>query len=349
MNQCIVFCLFILIGFTVNAQTLPATPPSGYDRAVSSNPKGSYDPFSYQSAATNSQRKARIYLPPGYSTSNKYSVLYLLHGIADDENSWCTMGAANVILDNLLAAGKIKPFIVVMPNGQATGGSGDAWANFTNDLLNSLMPYIEKTYSVYTDARHRAIAGLSMGGAQSLNIGLPNVDKFPYVGAFSAPPNTQQVNQMFANANTKQLLKQLFLSCGTAESGLESKIDSVSAYCKRNTIPCAEFFVEGAGHNWTVWKPSLWNFAQIVCTAGLTDAGTVVREIKITNRAIASAAGKITVFDLSGKIMKFVGAGGNANRINGLTPGTYIVQWNNGKACGRILSTGIGNKGFEPK
>lgn len=326
MNQCIVFCLFIFIGITVNAQTLPATPPSGYDRAVSANPKGSCDSIKYQSAATNSQRRARIYLPPGYSTSKKYSVLYLMHGYGGDENDWFKLGAANVILDNLLAGGKIKPFIVVMPNGQATGGSGDEWGtNFTNDLLGSLMPLIEKTYSVYTDAKHRAIAGLSMGGAQSLNIGLPNVDKFPYIGAFSAPPNTQDVNQMFSNADTKQLLKQLFLSCGTAENGLQSKINSVTNYCKSNSIPCAEFFVEGAGHNWTVWKPSLWNLTQLICAAGFTEESTAVREIKIAKSV--AAAGKVTVFDLSGKIMKSSVAGGNDRSI-GLTSGTYIIQSN---------------------
>ena len=270
--------LFILMIFFVTpvslfAETLPTTPQTGYDQVQSNIPHGQVSYFYYQSAATNSQRRARIYLPPGYSTSSKYSVLYLLHGIGGNEDEWYNNGAPNVILDNLLAAGKIKPFIVVLPNGNATGtGISDGWENFTNDLLHSLMPYIEKNYSVYNDSKHRAIAGLSMGGGQSLNIGLPNVDTFPYIGGFSSAPNTKDVNQLFTNTNIKQLLKLLFLSCGTADS-LISNNNRVRDYCKANNIPYSEWLIQGAGHDWSVWKPSLWNFVQMAGVAGFTDYG----------------------------------------------------------------------------
>ena len=202
--------------------------------------------------------------------------MYLLHGIGGNEDEWYNSGAPNVILDNLIAAGKIQPFILVLPNGNATGaGVRDGWENFTKDLINSLVPYIESHYSVYTDAQHRAIAGLSQGGAQSLNIGLPNVDKFPYIGGFSSSPITKQVNQLFPDGGTKVKanLKLLFLSCGTAD-GLISNNNRVRDYCKSNNIRYTEWLLPGNGHDWSVWKPSLWNFAQMACAAGFTDQTT---------------------------------------------------------------------------
>ena len=268
--------LFAIPVCSAAAETLPTSPPSGYDQVKTNIPHGQVSYITYQSTATNSQRRARIYLPPGYSTSNKYSVMYLLHGIGGNEDEWYNSGAPNVILDNLIAAGKIQPFILVLPNGNATGaGVRDGWENFTKDLINSLVPYIESHYSVYTDAQHRAIAGLSQGGAQSLNIGLPNVDKFPYIGGFSSSPITKQVNQLFPDGGTKVKanLKLLFLSCGTAD-GLISNNNRVRDYCRSNNIRYTEWLLPGNGHDWSVWKPSLWNFAQMACAAGFTDQTT---------------------------------------------------------------------------
>ncbi len=268
--------LFAIPVCSVAAETLPTSPPSGYDQVKNNIPHGQVSYITYQSTATNSQRRARIYLPPGYSTNNKYSVMYLLHGIGGNEDEWYNSGAPNVILDNLIAAGKIQPFILVLPNGNATGtGVRDGWENFTKDLINSLVPYIESHYSVYTDAQHRAIAGLSQGGAQSLNIGLPNVDKFPYIGGFSSSPITKQVNQLFPDGGTKVKAnsKLLFLSCGTAD-GLISNNNRVRDYCKSNNIRYTEWLLPGNGHDWSVWKPSLWNFAQMACAAGFTDQTT---------------------------------------------------------------------------
>ena len=268
--------LFAIPVSSVAAETLPASPPSGYDQVKTNIPHGQVSYITYQSTATNSQRRARIYLPPGYSTNNKYSVMYLLHGIGGNEDEWYNNGAPNVILDNLIAAGKIQPFILVLPNGNATGsGVRDGWENFTKDLINSLVPYIESHYSVYTDAQHRAIAGLSQGGAQSLNIGLPNVDKFPYIGGFSSSPITKQVNQLFPDGGAKVRAnsKLLFLSCGTSD-GLISNNNRVRDYCKSNNIRYTEWLLQGKGHDWSVWKPSLWNFAQMACEAGFTDQNT---------------------------------------------------------------------------
>ena len=262
----------------VEAAALPTTPTSGYDKVQSNIPHGQVSYISYQSKATNSTRRARIYLPPGYSTSNKYSVMYLLHGIGGNEDEWYTNGAPNVILDNLIAAGKIKPFICVLPNGNATGtGVSDGWTNFTKDLIDSLVPYVQANYSVYTDSQHRTVCGLSMGGGQSFNIGLTNLNTFPYVGAFSAAPNTMQVSQLFPNngASAKQNLKFLFISCGTSDS-LISNGDRVANFCNSQSIPYTYFRIQNGGHDWNVWKQSLWNYSQMVCEKGFTEYGPIV-------------------------------------------------------------------------
>jgi enterochelin esterase-like enzyme len=269
---------FILAGLCIlpaylMAQSLPATPPSGYDQVRSSTQKGQVSYINYQSSVTNTQRRARIYLPPGYSTGKKYSVLYLLHGIGGNEDEWYNNGAPHVILDNLIADGRIDPFVLVLPNGKMEGYPDDmaAFDAFTPDLLNSLIPYIESNYSVYTDRDHRAVAGLSMGGGQSLNIGLPNVDIIPYIGGFSSAPNTYSNDRLFPDpAATRQQLKLLFLSIGTNDS-LKSFNDGVSNFCNSNNIPNTYFIIQGAGHDWNVWKQSLWNFAQMACNAGFTE------------------------------------------------------------------------------
>ncbi|HEX2926448.1 MAG TPA: carbohydrate-binding protein [Ruminiclostridium sp.] len=260
---------------STSAATLPTLPPTGFDTVQNNIPHGQVSYFNYQSKATNSQRRARIYLPPGYSKNNKYSVLYLLHGYGGNENDWCDGGSANVILDNLIAAGSIKPFIVVMPNANATGtGISDGYANFKNDLLQSLIPYVESNYPVYTDRLHRALAGLSLGGAQSMNFGLTNLDQFGYVGGFSpgGPTSITGVNMFPDPAATRQI-KLLFLCIGTNDntSFCETIVDS----CKKNSIPYTYFLIPGRGHDWSVWKPSLWNFSQMAVANGFTDYGPV--------------------------------------------------------------------------
>lgn len=255
------------------AENLPTTPPSGYDRVQNGVPQGKVSYITYQSKATNSQRRARIYLPPGYSTNQKYSVMYLLHGIGGNEDEWYNGGSPHVILDNLLAAGKIDPFILVLPNGNASGGGAqDGWENFTNDLIHSLIPYIESNYSVKTDSKHCALAGLSMGGGQTFNIGLTNLDLFPYIGAFSAAPNTYPTSRLFPDngAAAKSKLKLLFISCGTNDN-LISFGAGVHNFCESRGIPHHYWLIQGAGHDWNVWKQSFWNFAQMACAAGFTD------------------------------------------------------------------------------
>jgi len=201
----LLICLVLIacLGTAVNissAASLPTMPPSGYDQVRGGIQRGQVVNISYYSTATNGTRPAKVYLPPGYSTSKRYSVLYLLHGIGGSEGDWFADwgGRASIIADNLIAEGKIKPLIIVTPNTNAAGpGIGDGYENFTKDLINCLIPYIESRYSVYTDREHRAIAGLSMGGGQSFNIGLTNLDKFAYIGPISSAPNTYPNNRLF--------------------------------------------------------------------------------------------------------------------------------------------------------
>ena len=311
-----------VIVITVTAATLPATPPAGYDQVRSNIPHGQVSYINYQSSATNSQRRARIYLPPGYSTSNKYSVLYLLHGYGGNEDEWYNNGAPNVILDNLLATGQIQPFVLVLPNGNATGtGISDGWTNFTNDLLNSLIPYIEKNYSVYTDRLHRAIAGLSMGGAQTLNIGLTHLNLFPYIGGFSSGgPIAYSIGQLFPDlAATRQQLKLLFLSIGTNDSG-KAYSDSIDSFCTSNNIPHSYFLVQGAGHDWNVWKQSLWNFSQMACANGFTDYGPITPTPTLT--PTPTPVGSYVRFHNVATGLYIDGMGSTAN-------GSNACQWGN--------------------
>ena len=196
----LVFSICSLCAYT---QPTVKEAPQDFDVARENIPHGKIDTVNYPSKTVGTTRRALIYTPPGYSKKKKYPVLYLLHGIGGDEKEWLKGGHPQVILDNLYAENKIEPMIVVMPNGRAMkddraiGNVFDsvkvqAFATFEKDLLNDLIPFIEKTFPAYTDREHRAIAGLSMGGGQSLNFGLGNLDKFAWVGGFSSAPNTKR-------------------------------------------------------------------------------------------------------------------------------------------------------------
>jgi len=219
----LIFMVFSLPGM---AQSILPPAPEGFDTERPGISRGSIDTVSYSSATVGTVRKALVYTPPGFSQEKKYPVLYLLHGIGGDEKEWLNGGNPQVILDNLYDGNAAEPMIVVMPNGRAmkddrAGGNimapdkVQAFATFEQDLLNDLIPFIEKTFPVFTDREHRAIAGLSMGGGQSLNFGLGNQDRFAWVGGFSSAPNTKMPEQLVPDpAKTKEQLRLLFISCG---------------------------------------------------------------------------------------------------------------------------------------
>lgn len=247
--------------------------PAGFDQERQGIERGKVELVEYESESVGTTRKANVYLPPKYDPNKKYSVLYLLHGIGGDEWEWMNDGGVpNIIMDNLYADGKCEPMIVVMPNGRAQkndsrdGGMGSfaAFGNFDKDLLGSLIPFIEKKYSVYTDKDHRAIAGLSMGGGQSLNIGLANMDVFAYVGGFSSAPNTNAPQRLIPDVEkTKKENTLLWMVCGGAD-GLMSNSSNLKAFCEKNDVPCTLIKYPDEGHNFTVWKYGLYNFAQLI-------------------------------------------------------------------------------------
>ncbi|MEZ0607812.1 alpha/beta hydrolase-fold protein [Fibrella sp. WM1] len=256
------------------AQNIEKEAPKGFDQVRSGIATGKLDSISYPSKTVGTSRKALVYTPPGYNKKTKYPVLYLLHGIGGDEKEWLNGGKPQVILDNLYAENKLQPMIVVMPNGRAMKDDRavgnvfekdkvEAFATFEKDLLTDLVPFIEKKYPTLTDREHRAIAGLSMGGGQSLNFGLGNLDKFAWVGGFSSAPNTKRPEELVPNpADAKQKLKLLWISCGDAD-GLITFSKRTHDYLYQNSVPHI-YYVEPGGHDFKVWKNGLYMFSQFL-------------------------------------------------------------------------------------
>lgn len=246
----------------------------GFDGVRTDIKHGKIDTISYASKTVDTVRRALIYTPPGYSKKKKYPVLYLLHGIGGDEKEWLKGGHPQDILDNLYADRKIVPMIVVMPNGRAmkndraTGNimAADkiaAFANFEKDLLTDLIPYVERNFSTLTDRGHRAIAGLSMGGGQSLNFGLGNLDKFAWVGAFSAAPNTKRPDELVPDPEmAKKTLKLLFISCGASDNLIYNS-KRTHDYLASKDVPHI-YFIEPGVHDFKVWKNGLYMFSQLI-------------------------------------------------------------------------------------
>jgi len=272
----LLFLISLLYVFNLNtgAQGIEKQAPLGFDILQDNITRGKIDSIYYNSTTVGTKRKALIYTPPGYSKDRKYPVLYLLHGIGGDEYEWLKGGHPEIILDNLYAQNKIEPMIVVMPNGRAmkddraAGNIFDrekveAFATFEKDLLNDLIPFIEKTYPVNADKEHRAIAGLSMGGGQSLNFGLGNLNTFAWVGSFSAAPNTKPPQQLLPSPEeAKKKLKLLWISCGDND-GLITFSIRTHDYLVANDVPHI-FYIEAGVHDFKVWKNGLYMFSQLI-------------------------------------------------------------------------------------
>jgi endo-1,4-beta-xylanase len=269
----LVVSLVVCISAKSQNSVIPA--PIGFDVIRESIAHGSIDTITYTSKTVGNPRKALIYTPPGYKKRIKYPVLYLLHGIGGDEKEWLKGGHPEVIFDNLYAENKMEPMIVVMPNGRAmkedraTGNimapdKVQAFATFEKDLLFDLIPYIEKKYKVVKDREHRAIAGLSMGGGQSLNFGLGNLDRFAWVGGFSSAPNTKKPEELVPDpAKSTELLKLLYISCGDKD-GLISFSKRTHDYLIANQVPHIYSIMPGGFHDFKVWKESLYQFSQML-------------------------------------------------------------------------------------
>jgi enterochelin esterase-like enzyme len=325
----LVCAAFVSAAAQAPAQRTFPNAPQGFDVRRAGIAQGRVERVEYDSTVTGTKRPAMVYLPPGYSTSQRYPVLYLLHGIGGNENHWTQFGAADAILDNLIADKKAVPMIIVMPNGRASnapvtafggrggrggrgaapagdgagqgrgaapgaapaaapdaargaaapggaagapgGGRGagmgvefEAYAAFEKELVSDLIPFIEKRYSVNSSREQRALAGLSMGGGQSLNFGLANLNTFAWVGGFSSAPNTSQPAQLVPDpaAATKQL-KLLWVSCGDQDS-LFNISQGVHTYLAERNVPHVWHIDVGGAHTFPVWKNDLYHFSTLL-------------------------------------------------------------------------------------
>jgi enterochelin esterase-like enzyme len=240
---------------------LPAAP-KGFDKKRADIPRGKVETVEYDSKTVGGKRKMVVHLPPGYTKENKYPVFYLLHGAGDDETGWQKKGAADVILDNLYADKKLVPMIVVMPNGfaRAPGGTGRNSA-FEDDLLKDIIPYIESHYSVKADREQRALAGLSMGGGQSLRIGLKHLEVFAWVGSFSAGGGPAANLVTDPEALTRKL-RLLWVSCGDTDR-LMAASKNLHAALEEKKVPHV-WHVDSGGHTWPVWKNDLYLMSQML-------------------------------------------------------------------------------------
>ncbi len=237
-------------------------------------PHGAVSLITYKSSSLGKNRRAHVYTPPGYEMgAEKYPVFYLLHGAGDSDASWTSIGRTQDILDNLIAAKKAKPMIVVMPAGHTgsssfgappTGGQAPA-ATFENDFEKDLRPHIEKTYRVLTDRANRAVAGLSMGGGQTLNLFAAKPTDYGYVGVFSSGVFAR--GDEWEKANKDRLsakeavdgLKLLWFATGKADFLLGRTKETVALLEKFGYKP--EFKETEGGHTWVNWQQYLNEFA----------------------------------------------------------------------------------------
>jgi enterochelin esterase family protein len=263
-------------------------------------PFGAVTHHTYHSALIGDDRDYYVYTPPNYDRQRKeaYPVLFLLHGLGDDASGWETVGAANVILDNLINQGKAKPMIMVNTLGYGTadgprGAMGpDMIPTFAKALLEEVLPQVEKNYHAAKDREHRAIAGLSMGGAESLYIGLNNSDRFAYVGSFSgafvmwpranpAPPppagtatgrgrgpqtmEDADFAKAFPNLTAKanSQLRLVWIACG-ADDGLMGVNRQFRTWLKSKDIKFTELEIPGFAHVWPLWRRNLAELAPLL-------------------------------------------------------------------------------------
>jgi len=248
--------------------------PGSKDMDTRDVPHGAVAQITYYSKSLGKFRRMHVYTPPGYEAgSDKYPIFYLLHGAYDNDNAWPTIGRAGMILDNMIAAGQVKPMVVVMPAGHTSsvislGGlrrganpnQGPPTDEFSRDFLNDVMPYAESHYRVLTDRAHRAMAGLSMGGMQTHRITMANLDKFAYIGLFSG--STISPTEITDVPAFKSGIKALFMSCGSKENtkGLQTSHDALEQAGIKSTI----YISPDAQHEWRVWRNSLIQFAPML-------------------------------------------------------------------------------------
>lgn len=254
--------------------------PSSLPWEVGDVPHGEVHHHFYKSGIVGDQRDFYVYTPPKYDGHHKegYPVLYLLHGFSDDASGWTAVGRANVILDNLIAQGKAKPMIVVMPLGYGApeilkGGFGAFrntelrdrnFARFTEALLKEVLPQVESSYAVNRSRSARAIAGLSMGGSESLLTALNHLDQFAWIGAFSSGGIPEEFDKDFPGLDAKanQQIKLLWIACGT-EDRLIDVNRRLRKWLDEKGVRKTDIETPGA-HTWMVWRRNLAEFGGLL-------------------------------------------------------------------------------------
>jgi enterochelin esterase family protein len=265
---------------TTSLVTVPGDKPAFYD--VQDVPHGEIRTLLYRSRSNGANRELTVYVPPGYeqARNRRYPVLYLLHGFANDHHSWHRYGRANDILDNLIAERKIEPFLVVMPlgyggasvNGDGTGIApaadprGDV-SLYERDLLEDVIPMIDRTYRTVADRRHRAIVGFSMGGGQAGRIGLKHLETFSQVGVMSAGmaggTDTEPMATLAKNpAQANKQIDLLWIACGTEDAALKG---ASTLHRALEQASIKHTYLETAGaHHWRVWRRYLRDLSPLL-------------------------------------------------------------------------------------
>ena len=324
--------LLALPTLALAAPVMLPEPPQGFNTRNNSIPHGTVTrSISYPTRNYNMQRVS-IYTPPGYSTSQRYPVIYLLHGIGGNEIAWVT-GEGNVdhVMDHLYSRQLAKPMIVVMPDGN-TDGASDGFAAFGDVLLNDLIPWVERNYSVAADADNRALSGLSMGGGQTFNFGFPNINVFHAIGPYSAAPNTMQPTQTIRDvAALKATVKLIFISCGSAD-GLKPNSDRYDTFLDQNMVPHIYYVQQGGAHDNNFWNRSLYHFAQRVFADSNSGTGGAGGGSGGAGGGAAGAGGRGGAGGPGGR----GGGGGSTGGSSAGTTGT------GGTAAGTAGTTGTG-------
>ena len=268
-----------LLGLTNNF-TIPGNPPEPWE--LQSIAHGVVEHHFYTSQVVlglpNNQSDYYVYTPPGYDPRGKpYPVLYLLHGWTDSARGWLYNGRANFILDNLIAQGKVKPMIVVMPLGYGDlafiHSPIDVWKDppsinhntelYSRAFLTEIMPQVESTYNISKDRNDHAIAGLSMGGLEAVTIGLAHTDRFASVIGLSAAVQKLDFSKQFATLDPKTAnLRLLWIACGT-EDVLITPNRKLVAFLKEKNMPVTQIEIPGL-HTWLVWRDNLIHFAPLL-------------------------------------------------------------------------------------
>jgi len=254
--------------------------PAALPWEINDVPHGIVHHHFYKSSVVGDQRDYYVYTPPGYDPAAKktYPVLYLLHGYSDDASGWTAVGRANVILDNLMAQQEAKPMVVVMtlgygdPEMLSLGSRAFSHQDlrqrnldkFRSALLTEILPQIEKEYRVSNDRSSRAIAGLSMGGSESLFVGITSADRFGWIGAFSTGGLSDDFDQQFSEMKAKDAtsLKLLWIACGTDDHLIEPN-RKLREWLTSKGIKHTDIDTPGA-HTWMVWRRNLAAFAPLL-------------------------------------------------------------------------------------